>query len=99
MLMSNTINGKEARFIRKQLGMGQLEFWQAIGVTQSAGSRYESGQNMSAQIAELVRIRYVEKLPLARVKAEYIHIALALKERDSELYQSLKSVVQKQLPM
>ena len=34
------------RDIRKKLGLNQMDFWSRIGVTQSGGSRYESGRNM-----------------------------------------------------
>jgi predicted transcriptional regulator len=33
------------REIRRKLGLNQLEFWSKVGVTQSSGSRYESGRN------------------------------------------------------
>ena len=34
------------REIRRRLGMNQEQFWTQIGVTQSGGSRYESGREM-----------------------------------------------------
>ena len=34
------------RDIRQRLGLNQQEFWTRIGVTQSGGSRYESGRSM-----------------------------------------------------
>ncbi len=34
------------RDIRRRLHMNQQEFWSRIGVTQSGGSRYESGRTM-----------------------------------------------------
>ena len=44
--------------IRKQLGLNQSEFWGPLGVTQSGGSRYESGRNMPKQVEVLLRLRY-----------------------------------------
>ena len=32
--------------LRKSAGMNQTEFWKKFGVTQSGGSRYESGRSM-----------------------------------------------------
>lgn len=31
---------------RKKLGINQLDFWSRYGVTQSGGSRYESGRSL-----------------------------------------------------
>ena len=36
----------DAREIRRKMGMNQQQFWAKLGVTQSGGSRYESGRNM-----------------------------------------------------
>lgn len=44
------------REIRKKLGLNQNEFWSKIGVTQSGGSRYESGRNMPKPVRELLRL-------------------------------------------
>ena len=40
------------RDIRKKLGLNQMDFWSRIGVTQSGGSRYESGRNMPKPVRE-----------------------------------------------
>jgi predicted transcriptional regulator len=34
------------REIRQKLDLNQQEFWSKVGVTQSGGSRYESGREM-----------------------------------------------------
>lgn len=39
---------------RRKLGMNQSEFWSRYGVTQSGGSRYESGRNMPLPTAILI---------------------------------------------
>ena len=44
--------------IRRQLGINQLAFWGPLGVTQSGGSRYESGRRMPKQVEVLLRLRY-----------------------------------------
>ncbi len=53
--------------IRKKLGMNQTEFWNAVGVTQSGGSRYESGRAIPNAVRELVRIVHIEKIPLEQI--------------------------------
>lgn len=80
------------RDIRKKLGMNQQEFWSQIGVTQSGGSRYESGRNMPKPVRELLRLVHIERLDLAKANRVDLEIAILLKEKDSELYKNLKKV-------
>lgn len=39
---------------RKKLGINQMDFWKRFGVTQSGGSRYESGRNIPKPLAILL---------------------------------------------
>ena len=39
---------------RKKEGLNQLDFWTRYGVTQSGGSRYESGRNIPKPLAILL---------------------------------------------
>ena len=78
------------REIRKKLGLNQNEFWSKIGVTQSGGSRYESGRNMPKPVRELLRLVHIERVDLAKVNREDLAVASLLKNRDPELYASLK---------
>ena len=39
---------------RKKEGLNQKDFWTRYGVTQSGGSRYESGRNVSKPLAILL---------------------------------------------
>ncbi len=55
------------RDIRKKSGLTQTEFWGAIGVTQSGGSRYESTRKMTKQVRELFRIVHIEGIPLEQI--------------------------------
>ncbi|MHB1619558.1 MAG: helix-turn-helix domain-containing protein [Sulfuricella sp.] len=86
-IFENIINPRE---IRRKLGLNQQEFWTQIGVTQSGGSRYESGRNMPKPVRELLRLVHVEQLDLTRVKKEDFEIIDFLKEEHSDLYKSLK---------
>ncbi|GAB4059271.1 helix-turn-helix domain-containing protein [Uliginosibacterium sediminicola] len=40
------ITGKTMLRLREKLKLNQSDFWGPVGVTQSAGSRYESGRNI-----------------------------------------------------
>ena len=43
---------------RQNLGINQTKFWSRVGVTQSGGSRYESGRKIPKPIQHLLVIAY-----------------------------------------
>jgi transcriptional regulator with XRE-family HTH domain len=88
MTTTQTINPRE---IRQQLGLNQQEFWSRIGVTQSGGSRYESGRNMPRPVRELLRVVHVEQIDLARINREDYQIIQHLREERVELYETLRA--------
>lgn len=53
--------------LRQNLGLKQGEFWNRIGVTQSGGSRYETGRRISKPVAILIELAYGKK-PLETLK-------------------------------
>jgi len=87
------IESVNPREIRRRLGLNQEEFWTRIGVTQSGGSRYESGRNMPKPVRELLRLVHVERIDLGRVKKEDFEIIDHLKAHHPDLYQSLRKVL------
>ena len=52
------------REIRRKLGLNQQEFWSRIGVTQSGGSRYESGRPVPKPTAILARLIYIDGMTI-----------------------------------
>ncbi len=80
----------DPRQIRQKLGLNQEEFWTKIGVTQSGGSRYESGRAMPKPVRELLRLVHVERIDLSRVKKEDFEIIEYLKSEHPELYRNLR---------
>jgi transcriptional regulator with XRE-family HTH domain len=85
----------DPRAIRERLGLNQTEFWAAIGITQSGGSRYESGRSLPRAVRELLRLVYIKHVPLANVSGQGIRIAEALREREPELYKRLAAETRK----
>jgi transcriptional regulator with XRE-family HTH domain len=79
--------------IRRKLGLNQSEFWGKIGVTQSGGSRYESGRNMPRPVRELLRLVHVEGIDLTRAKGEDFAIAEQLKRSNAKLYDKMRAAV------
>lgn len=93
-LLDKMFNPRE---IRRRLGLNQQEFWTKIGVTQSGGSRYESGRNMPKPVSELLRLVHVEQVDLARVRKEDFEVIEYLKETHPDLYKSLRKAVKSKL--
>jgi len=81
------------REIRRRLGMNQEEFWTRIGVTQSGGSRYESGRSMPKPVKELLRLVHIERLDLSKVRKEDFDVIEHLKTNHADLYQSLRRAI------
>ena len=87
--MKNTDN-VDAREIRRKLSMNQQQFWSKLGVTQSGGSRYESGRNMPRPVQQLLRLVHVEQIDISKLKREDVEVVEFLKAHEPELYKSLK---------
>jgi len=92
-LFNFSLNPKE---IRRKLGMNQEDFWTKIGVTQSGGSRYESGRDMPKPVRELLRLVHVEKIDLTRVRKEDFEVIEYLKQSHPDLYRNLRKAVKGQ---
>ena len=80
----------DAREIRRKLGLNQQQFWSKLGVTQSGGSRYESGRNMPKPVRELLRLVHVEQVDIQSIKREDIEVIEYLKSQEPELFKTLK---------
>ncbi len=89
-ILDRVLNPRE---IRRRLGMNQEQFWTQIGVTQSGGSRYESGRDMPRPVKELLRLVHVEQLDLSQVKRVDFEIIGYLKESHPDLYRTLRRAV------
>jgi len=89
-LLDRVLNPRE---IRRRLGLNQEQFWTQIGVTQSGGSRYESGREMPKPVRELLRLVHVEQIDLSEVKRIDFEIIRYLKESHPDLYRSLRRAV------
>ena len=48
----------EIKLFRRKNEMSQAEFWSRIGVTQSGGSRYESGRSIPRPVQQLLHVVY-----------------------------------------
>ena len=80
----------DVREIRRKLGLNQSQFWSKIGVTQSGGSRYESGRNIPRPVQALLRLVHVEQIDINKVKREDVEVADFLKSTNPDLFKTLK---------
>ncbi|MBL8481662.1 MAG: transcriptional regulator [Rhodocyclaceae bacterium] len=80
----------DAREIRRKLGLNQSQFWSKVGVTQSGGSRYESGRSMPRPVQSLLRLVHVEQIDINKIKREDWEIVEYLKSHEPELFKRLK---------
>ena len=53
-----TLKGFPFNTTRAKLGLNQKDFWAKVGVTQSGGSRYESGRPTPDSVNALLHIAY-----------------------------------------
>ncbi|KPK26541.1 MAG: XRE family transcriptional regulator [Betaproteobacteria bacterium SG8_40] len=89
--MSRAQRLSDPRAIRQRLGLNQQDFWGQIGVTQSGGSRYESGREMPKPVQELLRLVHVDRLNLRNVTRIDLLALAHLKKSQPKLYRKLKA--------
>ncbi len=82
----------DVREIRRKLGMNQQQFWSKLGVTQSGGSRYESGRNIPRPVQQLLRLVHVEQIDIAKVRREDFEVVEFLKSTEPEKFKNLKKL-------
>jgi transcriptional regulator with XRE-family HTH domain len=91
--MKTTEKLPNPREIRLKLGLNQQEFWTKVGVTQSGGSRYESGRSMPKPVQQLLRLVHVERIDIEKVKGDDVAMVSYLKSSDPDLYKDLKKAM------
>lgn len=88
--MKQTEKALNPREIRHRLGLNQQEFWGRIGVTQSGGSRYESGRAMPKPVQELLRLVHVDQIDVRKITRGDFQVISYLKSSDPGLYKRLR---------
>lgn len=79
--------------LRKGLKLNQQDFWAALGVSQSGGSRYERGRKIPKPVATLLELVHVKKLKLKEIEVGDIEIINYLKAHEPDLFAKLKKAV------
>jgi transcriptional regulator with XRE-family HTH domain len=88
--MKSFENVSNPRDIRLKLGLNQQEFWGRIGVTQSGGSRYESGRRMPKPVRELLRLVHVDQVDIRKLNKGDVAVLSYLKASQPVLFRRLK---------
>lgn len=55
---------KDYKTLRAKMRLNQSEFWNRVGATQSAGSRYEAGRAVPKSVAVLAHQAYIKGDPI-----------------------------------
>jgi transcriptional regulator with XRE-family HTH domain len=85
-----SIEELDVRKIRQKLGMNQSDFWAQLGVTQSGGSRYESGRDIPRPVQALLRLVHVERIDIEKIRKDDYEVIEYLRSHKGELYKTLK---------
>jgi len=83
----------DLREIRRKLGMNQSEFWNKLGITQSGGSRYENGRDMPWAVGQLLRLMYVERIELNRIRRGDLEVLDVIKAKHAKLYNDIRKSI------
>lgn len=85
----------DVRQIRRKLGLNQSQFWSKLGVTQSGGSRYESGRSIPKPVQALLRLVHIENIDIAKVRKDDMEVIEFLKHSNQTLFKDLKKQAKK----
>lgn len=85
-----TLEKIDVREVRNKLGMNQSEFWSQLGVTQSGGSRYESGRNIPRPVQALLRLVHVEQIDIEKIRKDDYEVIEYLRSQKPDLLKTLK---------
>ncbi len=83
------MNAAALKSLRQDCRMSQDAFWGKVGVTQSGGSRYESGRRMPVPVALLVDLVHVRGIDAAKLKREDMDVLRFTEQSHPDLYASL----------
>ena len=72
-----------------QLGLTQSDFWSPVGVSQSGGSRYESGRKLPSAISALLHLVHIQGVSINELVGEDSRVGKALRETDPARYATL----------
>ena len=82
------------RELRVKLGLTQAEFWAPVGVSQSGGSRYESGRKLPVSISTLLHLVHIEQIDMSDLYGDQVLVGNYLKLHEPETFATLLAAAQ-----
>lgn len=82
------MNGAKVKEYRKKHGINQKDFWSKLGVTQSGGSRYETGRAIPKPVQMLLDLVYVKNIKIDKVTQDD-YLVIEHVKANKTLYKSL----------
>lgn len=79
--------------LRLQLGLTQADFWSPVGISQSGGSRYESGRKLPAATSALLHLVHIEGLDINQLKGDDFRVGRHLRETNPASYAAIVAKV------
>ena len=80
----------DPRELRRKMGVNQQQFWSRLGVTQSGGSRYESGRHMPRPVQLLLRLVHIEQIDIDKIKRDDYEVVEYLRSAKPAMFRDLK---------
>ncbi len=81
--------------LRLQLGLTQADFWSPVGISQSGGSRYESGRKLPAATSALLHLVHIEGLDINQLNGDDFRVGRQLRETDPAAHAALLAKIGK----
>src|SRR5574343_1022465 len=85
---------ESAKALRIKLGLTQSEFWGPVGVSQSGGSRYESGRKLPVSISTLLHLVHIEQIDMSDLNGDQVLVGNYLKLHEPETFATLLAAAQ-----
>lgn len=82
---------QNVRAIRRQQSLNQHDFWLRLGVTQSGGSRYESGRRIPRPVQTLINVVYVHAIDLEKITPRNARLIRAVLDGEIDAEQLMKT--------
>lgn len=79
------------RAIRRKQDLNQHDFWLRLGVTQSGGSRYESGRRIPRPVQTLINVVYVHAIDLEKINPRNARLIRAVLDGEIDAEQLMKT--------
>ena len=75
--------------MRLNLGLTQTDFWAPVGVSQSGGSRYESGRKLPLSTSVLLELVHIQGIDIGALDGDSVRVGSYLRAVDRAQFEKL----------